>query len=492
VATSFVERELKFDVDPAFTLPDLGDMLPSGGRLELATEQLLSEYFDTADHALLRAHMTLRRRTGSTDVGWQLKIPHAPFREEIHVDLDGDGRDVPADLLRLLVGALAGQPLRAVASVTTERSVTRLLDADGQQLAEIDDDTVHASAPGESAVLASTWREVEVELGNEDVELLHALGKRLRRAGARTSASASKLARALPEPESATTRTRHARPRAADIVGDYLAEQQRVMLAGDLSLRRGDDSVVHPTRVATRRLRSTLRVFGPLFDADRAQELDTELRWYAGLLGDVRDRQVLRRRLDTMVGELDDTLRLGPVKTRIDKELTREQAEHWAALVDALENERYLNLLGAVAEWIGDPPLTAAADKPAGSLAALVRRAERKVARRLAAGNASGDVHTLHQARKAAKRARYAAEAARPVIGKKAAKTEAKRYERLQDLLGEHQDSVLSADFLRRLGSKAGTTRGENGFAFGILYEREAENARTARAEARKSARRYA
>ncbi len=389
------------------------------------------------------------------------------------------------------IGTVAGRPLTQVASVTTERSVTRLLDSDGQRLAEIDDDTVHASAPGEFSVTASTWREVEVELGDDEVELLYALGKRLRRAGARPSASASKLARALPETESAPTRKRRSRPRAGDVVGDYIAEQQRVMLAGDLALRRGDDSVIHPTRVATRRLRSTLRVYGRLFDAERAGALDAELRWYAGLLGEVRDRQVLRRRLDTMVGQLDDTLRLGPVKARIDKELTREQAGHWKTLVAELDGDRYLALLGAVTTWIGRPPLTKTAEMPSATLAKLVHQAERKVARRLKAGNASEDVHLLHQARKAAKRARYAAEAARPVIGKKAAKAEAKRYEKLQDLLGEHQDSALSAQFLRRLGSKAGTTRGEIGFAFGVLYEREAANARTARAKARTTARRY-
>ena len=328
---SLIERELKFDVDAKFRLPDLADVLPSGGRLETVTEELRSDYFDTADHALLRAHMTLRRRTGSTDVGWQLKIPHEPFREEIRVDLDGESRDVPEELRRLLVGAVVGQPLHPVASVTTERSVTRLLDADGRRLAEIDDDTVHASASGESSVTASSWREVEVELGTDEVELLYALGKRLRRAGARPSASSSKLARALPAAAPRTGKHR-GRPRAGDVLNDYLAEQQQVLLAGDLAIRRGDPSVVHKTRVATRRLRSTLRVFGPLYEPAAAAELDSELRWYAGLLGEVRDRQVLRRRLDAMVAELDEAVRLGPVQARIDTELTREQTEHWAAV----------------------------------------------------------------------------------------------------------------------------------------------------------------
>jgi hypothetical protein len=44
---------------------------------------------------------------------------------------------------------------------------------------------------------------------------------------------------------------------------------------------------------------------------------------------------------------------------------------------------------------------------------------------------------------------------------------------------------------LRRLGAKAGTIVGENGFAFGILHEREEQNAAKARATAQKIAKKY-
>jgi CHAD domain-containing protein len=489
---SYVERELKFDVAPDFVVPDVAGLLPDGGRLEVLTEQLRSDYFDTADHALLRARMTLRHRTGSTDTGWQLKIPQPPFREEIRVDADSEG--TPEELQRLLLGVTRGQSLTRIARVKTERSVTRLVDGAGRHLAEIDDDVVHASsgagdkgAGGKGAgATASTWREVEVELGDDQVELLHVLGRRLQRAGAQTSASTSKLARALPspaEPERAE--------RACDVLAGYVAEQQRVMLAGDLALRRGEDSVVHKTRVATRRLRSTLRVYGELFDAGRAAAIDTELRWYAALLGEVRDRQVLIKRLDAMLDELDESLQLGPVRTRVDAELSREKTERWQLLVAALSGERYLSLLADVDGWVRQPPWTPLGEAPAKILAKRVERAEKRVSKRLERANATGDVHLLHSARKAAKRARYAAEAAEPVIGKKAAASHAKRYQKLQDLLGEHQDSIVSAELLRRLGAKAGTTRGENGFAFGVLHQREEDNARVAREQGRRIAKKY-
>lgn len=482
---SYVEREWKFDVEPGFAIPEVSDLLPPGGRIETCAAQLRSDYHDTLDHALLRARITLRRRTGSTDTGWQLKVPAEAFREEIRVD-DPTGDTVPADLQRLLTGVTAGRPLIRLASLTTERSITRLLDAGGRLLAEIDDDSVHASAAGPAAT-ASSWREVEVELGEAELDLLYALGKRLRRAGARTSASGSKLARALAAP----TTNKPSKPTAGEVTGDYLAEQQRMVLLGDLALRRGDASVIHPTRVATRRLRSTLRVFHPLFDPERATALDTELRWLAGLLGEVRDRQVLRKRLDGLLAELEDGLLLGPVRARLTTELHASQAAHWDALQQALTGQRYLNLLAELDSWLQRPPHTATAGQPAAALGKLVGRAERKVSRRLARANSAGDMHLLHGARKAAKRARYAAEAATPVLGRKAASKQAKKYQRLQDLLGEHQDSLLSAELLRQLGAKAGTVDGENGFAFGVLHEREQRNARKARRRARRVAKRY-
>ena len=54
---------------------------------------------------------------------------------------------------------------------------------------------------------------------------------------------------------------------------------------------------MHQTRVAARRLRSTLREFDDVVDADPAEELNSELAWYAELLGQVRARKVLASEL---------------------------------------------------------------------------------------------------------------------------------------------------------------------------------------------------
>src|SRR4051794_19355885 len=101
----------------------------------------------------------------------------------------------------------------------------------------------------------------------------------------------------------------------------YLREQADAFLVS--SARLPDPAAVHGTRVATRRLRSTLRVYRPLLDlapADAAAA-DEELRWFSGLLGGLRDRHVQRERFAAALAALPPEQVLGPVAARIDDTL---------------------------------------------------------------------------------------------------------------------------------------------------------------------------
>jgi CHAD domain-containing protein len=107
-----------------------------------------------------------------------------------------------------------------------------------------------------------------------------------------------------------------------------------------------------------------------------------------------------------------------------------------------------------------------------------VRKAAKKLGRAEAA--ASGlDGHeletALHEVRKKAKRARYAADTVKPVYGKKLRKWR-KNVKAVQSTLGEHQDTVVGRDVLRHLAI-AGHGEGQNTFTFGMLYARDAETA---------------
>ena len=103
-----------------------------------------------------------------------------------------------------------------------------------------------------------------------------------------------------------------------EMVAAYLADQCDVLASDDVGLRTGAPEL-HKTRVAARRLRSTLRIFGDIVDAAPAAKLNDELVWYAGVLGEVRDRDILSRRLLKQIAELPPEQVRGPVEAEITK-----------------------------------------------------------------------------------------------------------------------------------------------------------------------------
>lgn len=107
VAAQLVEREPKYAADDRFTVPDVWGVV-GGGHVELGRQSLDSVYFDTEQRDLLSFGVTLRCRTGTTDGGWQLKIPAGDSRTEIRLDPPDNDSVVPKELALLVLGILAG------------------------------------------------------------------------------------------------------------------------------------------------------------------------------------------------------------------------------------------------------------------------------------------------------------------------------------------------------------------------------------------------
>jgi CHAD domain-containing protein len=470
VADTHREIESKFDVAPDFALGEPADFARPGAAVASRTVNLESTYYDTAEHGLLRSGLTLRRRTGDADTGWHLKVPGAGFRTELHWPLTGS--DQPPDELRGLIWPFAGSAdLLSTVTLRTTRTAHQVSAPDGRLVFELADDEVRASSAG-APVAMSRWRELEVELGpaGSTVDLARATSLLLDR-GAFASRSSSKLRRALGHPDEPDADS------AAAVLTSYVRAQCDAVTAGhfaisdkpfEASSSSQPHEAIHQTRVATRRLRAALRIFGPLFDAEAAARLQDELAWFAAELGEVRDREVLRSRLARAVEDLPAYLVVGPVGQQIDEVLLTELRQHADALLATMRDERYRTLIADLARWREEPAFTPEAAGPPGLLADYVAAAERKLAKRMqrAAGNHTPD-EQLHQARKAGKRARYAAEAAAPALGKNASKI-AKRASRLQTLLGEHQDAVVATELLRRIADQV-ADEGKNAFTYGIL-----------------------
>jgi CHAD domain-containing protein len=472
------EIESKYDVAPDFAVPSLDAFCPPDGRVELDTVALASTYHDTGELDLLRYRLTLRRREGDADTGWQLKIPGAGFRTELHWPVAGD--QPPADVVALLAPFLGPRQSAPAVRLDVTRQRHRILDAAGVLIAEIAADNVRAVGLG-AEVRARRWHEVEVELGpTGTVEVAAEIGAELRQAGAYPSSSRSKLARALLGIGNEGLGT--PRTSAGAVLLDYVAAQSDALVAGHFAILDDAPDSVHSTRVACRRLRSSLRTFGDLFEQDKSAALRGELRWYAAVLGEVRDREVLRTRLAAAIAALPPELVVGPVAAQVDARLSAQISQARTQLLAELAGPRYAALLDAVTRWRDDPPFTAAAGRPAHTLAEPIKRAQRRLAKRLAqATEPAGTDEQMHSARKAGKAARYAIEAVDGAASRPLRKTK-----QLQELLGEFQDSIVATRVLAQLADDA-RSNGEDGFTYGILLAEQRARADQIRERARTS-----
>lgn len=471
----------RFVVDLDAVLPRLDEMLPAGGRLERESVTVETTYADTAERALLRQHVTLGRTVEQDGSWWELSMPDGSAGTEVMREAaDNHGAVPPARLSDLLAGLSFGEAVATFAVVTTRRTAQRLTAADGGLLVEVVDDSARAVVPGGS-VPGSQWREVGLRAGRVGGVLAADVGDGIAAAGGSETRPGEGLPRALGEPiTDASTRDD-----AASLLLAYITQQCEAICVGDVKLRRGVDAV-HPTRVATRRLRSLIRVFAALFDGPAARALDAHLSWYAALLGGVRERQVLRARFATLAGSpaADDAFRAG--LTHLDDRLMAREREASDQLMGALSSGRYLGLLRTLLRWRTAPPFQPEASLEATALARHVRSAARSADKRLSTATAApGDPDGLHRARKAAKRARYAAEVARPVLGEGAARKALDHYKAVQEALGEHQDSVDAVRVLSRLRAEAGAQADPSlGSPYDDLLAREKQAAEQALARA--------
>ncbi|MFJ9832523.1 CHAD domain-containing protein [Streptomyces sp. NPDC101169] len=479
------EIERKYEADEN-GLPDLTGAGKVADVLDEGLVELDATYYDTADERLAAAALTLRRRTGGSDAGWHLKFPVAPgVRDEIRAPLSDT---VPEELAALVRSRVRGAELVPVVRLRSARDVRHLVDADGALLAEASVDTVTAERLNRAGG-TTRWTEIEVELAEgADPALLDKVDKRLRKAGVRPSTSPSKLARALER--TGGTRTRSAKPAPPVTAGDhvlaYLREQRDEILDRDPAVRRDIPDSVHKMRVATRRMRSTFRTFRTVLDPAVTTPVAAELKWLARELGADRDQEVLAERLTNALDELPGELVLGPVPQRVAAWAEARHGSTRGHLLAILDSARHQALLDTLDALLADPPLRGkAARKPAKVLAKAVRKDLAKVARLITQAldlppGQERDV-ALHEARKKAKRTRYAAEAAIPALGSPATAL-AKSMKSLTSLLGDHQDSVMARHTLREFAAVAHAA-GESTFTYGLLYGREERRAAAAEAE---------
>ena len=207
----------------------------------------------------------------------------------------------------------------------------------------------------------------------------------------------------------------------------------------------GEDAV-HQARIRVRRLRSILRVYRAAFAADTALDMRTRLKTLGDRLGTVRDLEVKAATLEDLL-EADDP---PEVVDAVTSEAEATRAEHAAALeslLTYLHGSTVRALLADLQMFAAEPPLSRKGrEHPARVTTRGLQKAVERVHRE------RGDsLEERHATRKAARKVRYAADAAADDLGREAVRLSSAA-KAVQDALGDNRDDLLLAHELRERG----------------------------------------
>ncbi len=444
------EEELKLEL-----APEDADALEGSGLFgrEPAAVRQESVYFDTPDHALADAGLSLRiRRSGRRRVQTVKAersaagmLVRAEWEREVTADrpvLD----DVPP------VTALLNERTALLSPLFTVENERRIWKQNGVEIA-LDRGRIVAGERftpvcelelerkgGELAALFDLARKVDAIVPVR----ICVLSKAER--GYRLLGPAARAIKAAPialQPEMSAVDAFRA---IAGACMRHFHGNVPVILDHD------DAAALHQARVAIRRLRSALSIYKAMLTADRmAAKIDRELRWLAGKLGSAREVDVL---IAKALG--------GPIGGPVLDHLVAARAKAYAAAGITLRSKRCRALMIDLAEWIAlrDWSLPAdEADAPDQSVCDFAAKAlghRRKVLKKRGRGLSDLDDEARHRARKAAKKMRYTADFFASLYARKQQRHRHKRFlnalEGLQDHLGDLNDLATAPEVMDRLG----------------------------------------
>jgi CHAD domain-containing protein len=240
-----------------------------------------------------------------------------------------------------------------------------------------------------------------------------------------------------------------------------------------------DTEFVHQARVASRRMRSALRLFHDAIPESIAAYLGEELKWLGGRLGTVRDLDVF-------------LLNLSRFKPRIKRFPSKKKQafENWIekhrraplkALQEDLESSRYRTFERRLTQFVERPlparPRAPLAVKPVREGAPLV--ITEKFEAVIEQGHkvfANPKLKQFHRLRIHMKKLRYAIECMAPAYDG-ALDPFIERTVEIQDCLGELQDTVFTGEFIEDLLDdwKGKLVDPDLVFILGEIYQLQAE-----------------
>lgn len=317
-------------------------------------------------------------------------------------------------------------------------------------------------------------------------------------------------AAAEPEPEA------ESEPTGADVLAAMLARLTGELQRWDFAVRIDAPDSVHQLRVRSRALRAVLQAARGFVAEDVIADLEQRLKGVARVLGDARDQEVARQRLDVLL----EAQPSGVVTEQAKQELraAADQLEVAAARTvrRELDGAAYVQLVRDLlalaagqdvteeaaqlsAKYFAKTVLGAALNRvlvsatarvPDADVATDVSEMAAEVGRRITlpgldAVQTAAAFDVVHETRKAAKSARYVSEAlghAHAKAGKKRVRAAAvaKDY---QDDLGVITDAAVMEEWLAR-ASRSFQRTGKDRYAVGLLHGMELSDLRDGMLEA--------
>jgi CHAD domain-containing protein len=447
------EQERTFDAPDHIRIPDLPDAsVVAGSRVRLT-----ATYWDTVHRHLLRWGHSLRhpRASDGSEDRWTLKLalPSKRTKGELErTEVHGSGSALfPPAALRSLAGAIVRKGLlEPMVTVITERHWVELTGRDPEERVKVSDDRVSSVR---RLRRGPAFRQIEVEADSPAAEhLMDEVSEALIGSGA-TPTETAMIAKVMGE-DAADPEIVLPRPSpkisVEDLMRFAIGSGATRLIVNDPAARLGSDpEAIHQARVATRRLRSDLKTLEPLVDPAAGGWIRDELAWVGELLGSVRDTDVLIERVRTLARELQIEADVAAIVTELEVDRRRRQVE----LLEGLRSRRYVRLVKMLIDASVAPPLGDDVDgerRARPRLRKLAGKSWRRLARGVKRLSVDPTDAELHEIRKRAKRARYAAELAAGALHEDAEPL-AHRLAALQDVLGELQDAVVADDRLTTL-----------------------------------------
>ena len=366
---------------------------------------------------------------------------------------------------------LRGRPVRLVRVRDTTTTLVRLHGRDGRLRAEVADVRVDEGDQGAALLRSARWWALADD--GRPGQVVRAVERALTDAAADDGRGPGD-----PVPTLAPVRRpatlggdRHRPGSAAAFVRGVLAPLRTELLAVDPRVRAdvdGDDAV-HAFRTALRRLRSVLAAFRGALDPAATESLRAQLGSTARVAGIARDAEVLRDRVDRTValappGSVDAAV--------LDDLRAATEAGRRAAILalhDDLRTTAWFDALDQLDVLVDRAPAGTRAAEDAVAFTTERIHHERARLRRALDGVERGDTdghEPLHDVRKAARRLRYALEAAGDVPDE--GKRRLGRLRRVQDALGDVLDAENAAGTYRAFAARAAAS-GTDTFGYGVL-----------------------